>query len=352
MHITIGMMENSKGRKEEMEFPFHTTLSRSIRPDLNWNELMERWQTAITLEDMLSVLHRGFRGGLFENRFPGERVYDQTDRLIFYFAIADGWEDSSSLRLPGDEMVPRLLMGYDKHDRPMQKAPCELRQVVAQKAFDMLCLNYFKTMPSIKTGHEERDFHRDWENVASERLFPVIQRFFRVKNRKMRNLSHLNDRRSHNEWLAAEFVINLAKFIWEWREYEISHWSSHEEETKKFNMETRFRLDASKPWTIEILSALGRLDVLQQWMFELDKECLKKLKEIAMSNKFSEYREPVRENRPVASLDEACYLGSPAAWFLKEHELRTSEHKRLLAVARSKQKIKEAEEELKKLAGK
>jgi hypothetical protein len=81
---------------------------------------------------------------------------------------------------------------------------------------------------------------------------------------------------------------------------------------------------------VEVLVALGRLEVLRKYLLELlePDPCLAKLKEIALREHFSNHHNLVREDRPVASLDEACYLGSEAAWLLKEYELMTKEYTR------------------------
>jgi hypothetical protein len=345
-------------KKDEMAVvPIHTSLTREVRPDRNFCELIERcWQTATTLGDMEGVLHRGYQVSLGKSAY-GEKEYDEIDRHTFYLTIADGWEDYDLLELPTDGNK-EYTVGYDSCGNVIKKSPCGLRQQLARKAFDMLCLNFFKKVELLVDGRHGKEFNKDWEGViASERLFSIIQNFFRAEKGRsgevrIRNLSRRDDKRSHNEEQAVNFLVNLAKFIWGWKEYEIESWSNNKKEEKKWNVEMRSRLDASKPWMVEVLIGLGRLFILRKWMLELDKACLDKIKEIALRSEFSEYQGPVWEDRPVASLDEACYLDSGGAWFLKEHELMVREHKRLEGIYKAKKKISDASREIKELTAK
>jgi hypothetical protein len=98
------------------------------------------------------------------------------------------------------------------------------------------------------------------------------------------------------------------------------------------------------------LHYLRKLWLLRKMMFHLDKPCLDKLKEIAMRAKFDSYSHPVDRSRPVTSLDEACYAGSEAAWFLKEYELTMAQHRRLKSIQKAEQTKKEADDKIRKLS--
>lgn len=64
------------------------------------------------------------------------------------------------------------------------------------------------------------------------------------------------------------------------------------------------------------------------------------------------HRHPVLNDRPVATLDEACYVGSMTAWFLEEYELRKREHNRLELILEAERQKEEADQQIKKLTAK
>jgi hypothetical protein len=352
------MNTEKSGKSTATEVPFHTLLTREIRPERNWHELMERWQAAVTKGDMEGVLHRGFSVS-FEKGHYEEREYDHIDRLIFYFIIADGWNDHYQLYLPTDKKE-RYFVGWDPNGNSVNKTQSELRQQLARKAFDVLCLNFFKEVKLLGGGKYGNDFNYEWQKtIISGKLFPFIRHFFRAKKEHFGdriiicNLSRQNDKRSHNEEHAVNFLLNLTEFIFGWEETEITSWSNNKDVIKKHNCKMRSILDASKPWMIEILTNLDRLDVLQKkWVLKFDKACLAKLKEIALHSSFSQHQDPVREDRPASTIDEACYLGSKAAWLLKKHELIIREHKRFEAISKEKRKKAEADSKIKNLTAK
>lgn len=331
------------------ETAIHNLFTREIRPIHNWHEWLERWQAASTLEEMLGLLHVGFNVPLQRFHYE-EREYFTTDRLIFYFSIADGWDDSYSLQVTEDE-GKEYGFGRDR-GQVIWKLPCELRQYIARKAFDMICQNFFKVVELMENGIDE--FANIWERVVvTEPLFSVIKNFFRVEERVsggtgIRNLSRYGDR-SHNEKQAINFLLNLVRFICGWKEREIHAWDARKEKKEAENVAMRIRLDTSKPWMVEVLSQLGELNLLRKWILELDKPCLAKLKEIALRNEISNFYHPVRKTRRVATLDEACFVGSPAAWFLKEYELKKREHKRLSAISEAELRREEEGRKIKRL---
>ncbi len=348
--------------KKERESLVYNLLNREIQPIRNWNEWLERWLLAATIEEMLGLLHAGFNVPLEHSRY-GEKEYDNIDRAVFYLTIADGWADNDLLKTPTDrELGEReCRFGRDQHGNRVHRTASELRQVVALKAFDILCLNFFRTELK-KEGRYGESFGRFWEQgVASNRLFPVILDFFRTEELKAYEMLWLDRVRirnltcqrecSHNEELARNFLLNLARFIWEWKETDVrlGYGEDQKKAIEKRDAEMRARLDAAKPWMVEVLVSLGGFDLLREWMLELNKPCLDKLKEIALRNKLDECLHPVTKDRKVATLDEACYLGSQVAWLLKEHELKVSENKRLNAIREAERKKEEANRRIKEL---
>ena len=111
----------------------------------------------------------------------------------------------------------------------------------------------------------------------------------------------------------------------------------------------RARLDAAKPWMVEVLADLDQLRLLRNWMVVLEPACLAKIEEIALRNNLSRSTHPVVKDRRVANLDEACFVGSSAGLFLMEQRLRGREHQRLSAILEAERRKEEAERELRKL---
>ena len=313
-------------------------LSHEIRPIYNWHELLELWGVTTALQVMEGLLHVGFSVSL-EKVSWDEPAYSYIDRLLFYFSVADGWADHYLLKVSG-EADTRYELGWDRSGNFIKKSASELRQQLARKAFDQLCLYFFN-----KELHPEHEagFSGIWPGtVASEQLLPVIMNFFRVEGsvigRRIRNLSRRRD--SHTERVATNFLMNLAEFIWEWKAVT----------ARDQYLDVRTRLDEAKPWMIDILVNLGKLDFLNKWIADLDERCLGKLREIAMGCELGHYHFPVSESRPVATLDEACLVGSKAAWLLKKRELMDNEQARLQAICTAEQRLRDAKSEVARLS--
>jgi len=332
-----------RGENQPAKLTAHTLLTRPIRPCRNWHEWLLRWQAAVTVEDMLGLLHTGMDVG-FE-QYRDEPRYDNDDRLTFYLGIADGWAGYDLLRLPDDPSGEPFRFGRDKRGNLKHASTRDLRQAVATKAFDMLAGHMFRN-----NGYDEYDelsrSCRDKEEVqahywalevANEAMFPVILNFFRVDTSRfhpyydIRNL-HYREPESHNERLAIGFLLSLAQFLWEWKEEKIPTYENAQRqgEIEARNVGMRSRLDEAKPWMVEVLNILDRLDILNGRT--LDDTCLKKLEEIALRRQFSHHYHPFMADRPVANLDEARYLESEAAWLLARIELRERVGVRLKAI--------------------
>ena len=334
---------------------FHNLFSREIRPIRSWSEWLERWQAAVTLEEMLGLIHVGF--GVSYDTYRDETQYDQSDRLAFYFRIADGWADHYHLlRVTGENEV-EYVVGRDKNGNMIRKSPSELRQRVARKAFDMLCLNFFKL-----DLHQDRDESTDrWMiDVVFGQLFLIIQGFFRLEKHegvvfgdrfKIRNLQGFADDWSPNEKHVVDFFIALAKFVWRWKDDGKSLWiESYRIIRFEENVaEMRSRLIVAKLWILEVLSQMDMLDILDKWLLEFDKDCLAKLEEIALRSELKDHRDPVSKDRKVNSVEEACYADSSAAWMLQKYKLMKNEDERLKAILDAQRNKEEADQELKRL---
>ncbi len=332
-------------------------LERKVRPIQNWHEWLGHWNEAVSVEEMLGLLHYGFNVSLRSYKY-GEPEYDGIDRLGTYFLIADGWSDSEQLENHEDR-DQKYEMGFDKNGYRIMKSVSELRQQVARKAFDMLCHNFFKPRSLLESNSDQ--YEADWENVTSSRVLPVIRAFFELERTRfgdramVRNLPYLSMGYERREYqVAVDFLLALARFTWGWEQREIPTWRGSEDQKiiVKYNQETQERLDSAKPWLVGILSYLDRLDLLRPWMTQLDEPCVAKLKEIALRVELSNYRHPVKEDRLVATVEEACYVGSVSGLFLKHRELMLRESTRLTAILEAEQEAEDATRKLKKLTGK
>ncbi len=336
---------------ETKELVILELLKREIRPIRNWHEWLERWNAVETIEEIIGLLHIGF-SVVLERQMYYEKTYDAIDRLTFYFNTADGWANDRLLRTSEKENgeEKKYQFGFDTYGNWIHRTSSEMRQLVADKAFNMLCQNFFK----VELYEGRNGYEGDWRKiVVSERLFPIIQSFFRIQKQRFGNdieIRNLPNRceKSHNGQLIIDFLLSLAKFIWGWKERD----NFGNKETREQNTAMRIRLNDAKLWMIEVLLELSKLNLLREWIFELDKPCLAKLKEISLRNRFSFYTHPVYKDRPVTTIDEACYLGSSTGWLLKEYELKTREHKRLTSILDAERKKEEADRKIRKLSPK
>lgn len=306
---------------------------------------------------MLGLLHVGFSVPLRRYEY-GEKDYGYVDRLEFYFMIADGWKDSDLLRVSGVGWLEEreCQVGQDKIGNVLRKRESELRQEIARKAFNMLCHNFFKEELAVNERDRDDTFGNRWVRKDEfSRLFLIILNFFRAEEGEfrgvyIRNLTRGGRETTHHEKVGVEFLLKLIAFIWEWED-EVFSWDFQKKERR--NTLLQATIDKAKPWSIEVLAHLGELTFLRKWLLDFDKGSLEKLKEIAMRNTLRSCdHHSVRKDRPVKTLDEARYLGSPSAWLLAEYELKMKEDKRLRAILRAEEKQEESAREIKKLTAK
>lgn len=355
---------------QSAEIPFHKTFIQEVRPPESWHEWLELAKAAVTLDQKLGLLHGAFNIKVelyWDEKSASYIEYSDLDRLEFFFGVADGWADAGLLDFRADGTrysigEKKYFVGYDRKSSSItyeiHRSESEQRQKLARKAFDMLAANFFK-MPEIREDADNREVNEaQWMSnyVLWGPIFPIVQQFFKFEEGKyfgagIRNLSPSYEHRPQSEKQAIDFLLKLAKFLWDWREKETKSWDSkeHVAEEKKQNATRRAIVDGAKPWMIEVLSQLRKLSLLEKWIFQLDSPCLSKLKEIALRNKFVSYKDPVNKDRKVATIDEACYLGSEAGWILKRYELMTIEFKRLAAIREAERARDEAAQRVEKL---
>jgi hypothetical protein len=286
-------------------------LTREIHEIDSWKEFLLRWGEVRTSDEIQGLLHVGFKIPFKRYRdgeWKTEEEYDEIDRLEFYFGVADNWADRSYLS--------HAVTDNASDDT---RYSLDLRRRLASKAFSMLCQNFFKAQ-TVEEGNVRGFEINRGTLVTSERLLSIIKNFFRFEdggNKASRGISNLSRTHEHNYQLARSFLLNLVKFIWRWESVPYSRSPFEEERLEKQRAALKIRLDALKPWAIEILEQIGELDLLDELVPRFDDQCLVKLEEIALR----EYFYDGSTHRQVATLDEACYARSAAAWLIKKHEL-------------------------------
>ena len=326
-------------------------LTREIRPIQNWSEFLDAWNSAKTVDEMMGLLHAGFN---IPMRYGREG--DDTRRIVFYCTIADGWRDGFQYLRTGTNGNIKYLFGCDQYGNLIYKEVYQYREMLATKAFNMLCIHFFKEASKRLTG--EDDVCRSWVSTfCSDPLFSAIIYFFRVEkkwgdshNVVIRNVDHARESSSPHEKMAQDFLLNLAWHMWEWQERK-SYFCSEAERCarEEYDAAVRVRLDAAKPWMVEILAKLdGGLELLRKWILQLDQACVDKLKEIALRNTITDTN-LVKKERQVLTLDEARFLGSPVAWFLEERELKLRERERLREIREAERSVEQANSKLAEL---
>ncbi|MFA6554110.1 MAG: hypothetical protein WCS89_01230 [Candidatus Paceibacterota bacterium] len=331
-----------------VENQIHDLFSREIRPIQNWNEWLERWQSAKTYEEMLGLLHRGYKVISFDPQKHGDKKYCPNDRDLFYLTIADGWTSSSLLEKPTEHPSWAFRMKRENNNEAEDLSISEIRQLLATKAFEMLCANFFNIGPYIYNGEE----NWRWITLVSEKkLFTIVQNFFRVETRfselQVRNID-IGDKDLRHE-NAKKFLLRLANFMWAWEEDPIREWDSCGVEKERKNLMIRSTISSAMFWMIEVLCCIKELRLLDKHILKLDDNCLMKMKEIAFRSKFCAHSEYVMKERNVMSIEEACLLGSAPAWLFKKHQIMKAEDKRLKKIRKAEQVKELAEQQLKKL---
>ncbi|HVN26264.1 MAG TPA: hypothetical protein VMT99_01240 [Candidatus Paceibacterota bacterium] len=337
--------------EEKQEVPIHDLFTREIRPLHNWNEWLERWQAAVTIEEMLGLLHVGFEVPMGTRHWE-EKKYDHIDRVLFYMKMADGWSNGSLLKKAGDP-DKEYEFGQDKRGYVTKRKPHGMRQILAKKAFDLLCQNFFGSFELEGSGKHGDEWNRHWElDVVTPRFFPSLVKFFRTEkgwlDEESIRIPNLNvpewQDASHYEAKARDFVVKLSTFMWGWKEPD--YFCGEEEDRAAAvgeNEKLRSRIETAKPWILEVLIGLNEWTLIRERLLSLDRACLDKLKEIAFRTKLSRHLHPVIEDRKVASLDEAYFAGSRAAMLLSQRELLLREGRRLQEIRKAHEMKQKAE---------
>ncbi|HRY31301.1 MAG TPA: hypothetical protein P5328_02855 [Candidatus Paceibacterota bacterium] len=272
----------------------------------SFTDWLVQWANAKSLVEMLGLLHGLTTYGHW---------FEESNVISFLLDLADGHDERDTFE---DHREARWI-GADRQ-------VVSDRQKIAQKAFSILCLKFFRN--SVREGGRQPWL---WM-LGDESLFKKVLWFFRPDRiwrlRNCNSLAHGSDdpAEKHQNEILRCFLEELAHQGWTFRslgEYGISDADRQIEQ----------RLVATRPQFIDILKELRKLPWLLK-QEELDPQSLKKLEEMAMSESVSlpldcagtgsNYRKPV-------NLREAVLGGSVAAQVLLLYKVMEKERQRILA---------------------
>lgn len=313
---------------------------------------------------IVSVLHNGWSYPLpYRLSYPASLNPEYVDRLEVYLAIANDWESHEYFRSPhhrgsGPEEAFNMLRSGRGIERLSASA---LRQDLARTTFDIVLRQYFakqETLPDM-TDHRHAAFNNT--TFLGSREFRIVREFLalrkgRFSGHEIPNLptAGMIERSPLNRHLAT-WLLRLPEMIWKWEAPEIS--SYLDEAEKRERTELIARVTASLPemrhWMIEVLYVLGELEVLNQWLFELDEACLAQLHEIALRSKLGYTNATqflISGTRPAQTLEEAMLAGSLAAALLVRRQMGDTAAEALRQVRAAQNAEEEAARRTRELA--
>ncbi|MBX4195693.1 hypothetical protein KW796_01905 [Candidatus Parcubacteria bacterium] len=301
----------------------HPLAAEEILPLEGWTQWLEQWKATKTAEERHGLLHVGFDVRTKEGQYA--------ERIIFFLSIAEG-HDELYLHFRTEEEIRFINSGFPKTNS-------EARKRVSRKAFDELCMHFFK-----KEIPDSKAIFTAWKVQEISVVLEELLHFFRIKNGRIYNLP-LTLEKDHNGEIAKEFLINLIKLGWNAPQY---HEHIKPEEIERF--------EAARPTFVEMLCTLHRPDLLLTHDFchgmfrapdPIDGVSFAKLKEIVMSK---EIHVPYEDGpRPPRSMAEAVACGSREAIVLQTLAIRASEFDRLRRIAELQEEQERARSELAKL---
>ena len=308
----------------------HVLTEKDVSCIASWKQWKERWEEESCVEILHSLLHFGFSVTV-------DGYDEDAERVCMYLNIADKGDSFLRVFQRSDD---KDLHFYNTFGREVRTTE-DLRKVLSQKAFQMLCQNFFKNT-------SEKDYYLpSWMPLAAHpQVFTKLFWFFRLNELwGMPNL-HLRYSGNHNEEIAADFALNFC----------LSAWDCDEEYGNRYykvSEEVRERLKQSQPDMITILFGLRKLDVLlrRDICENIDKECIKKLQELTLESELNlpDIGSCVGRRRKPQSIEEACLGRSQAAQVLIVLQVIQSEKERFDEMRRLEEQRREAEEKLNKL---
>lgn len=291
--------------------PLHPLRAKELRLIPSWSEWKKLWEAEVHPERLIGLLHIGFDVPL--KTYASEQTY-ASERILFYLSIADGhtsdigsWEEQNR------------ELGFTSLGRNLTWA--EIRQRVAQKAFQELCRHLFKnTERPDQTPSWFRELTEDSCHILDAVLDFFLERDLESGPLKMRLRNLLQHEKSHEHEIAASFLEELCIFA-----------GSYPQPFRERDAEIEKNLRQRRPQFVRILVGLNKFALLR-WESpeDLDDACYKMLKRLALGTELYLPTEPSWEKhlRLPNTLEEALTGGSGAAKILLLHGIRLKEHKR------------------------
>ncbi len=262
-----------------------------------FEEWLERWEGTTHLAERLGLLHHL----MTENGW-----WQRRELVLLLLEIADGYT-----------MEHGFITGHGYGD---EKQNARNRKDIAEKAFGVLCLKFFKA--------GVRDENPSWWwMLKDEVLFQKVLWFLRRDDHRIQNRDFdiSGDSISHQQRIFRTFIHDFTRLGWEFRSLSERGWDLEADKVVKK------RLIAVRPQFIEILDELKMLNWLNGQ--ELDAASLKKLTELALGKTC--HLPPTRvlasrtDYRKPEGLAEAVLGGSVAAQVVLLHRVREKALRRI-----------------------
>lgn len=254
------------------------------------------------------------------------RYGEHKDVVKTYFAYAEGHT--------GNLIIPNIFLENDtyRRDTPFgEKKLRHLHEVVARKAFEMICNRILKnTVKSESSAPSWAAFVQNEENLN------MLLHFFRLKNDpsdkpRFVNLKYFgsgNGGHDSHTMVAVKFLTDLVNWTWPKNDYYPSQWNYKE-------IKQMFRSKRQK--MIEIMYGLFMLPRLHKRALTVNGSSMKWLKEIALKESKCE------------TVEEAIYQMNEAARVWHILSVIRKAHGHQIEVQRAEERAAEAEAELKRL---
>lgn len=298
----------------------------------HFEEWLKRWEKSEFCEEMMGLLHC-----LSAEENP---ITYNEQALMFLLELADG-HDGHNFRNPDEQ-----------YDSDVSKN----RQKLSQKAYQVLCLKFFR----IGSDNSVAPW---WRMFDHEALFQKVLWWLRPCERYGNKNFRFRESPSHPHDILKKFLQEFCQAGWDFaNKYKqaTDYWPSEEIKTSVLAAQPRF---------IEIMDEMQWL----RWLLRqtLDEACLQKLHELALSR--DDYSLPKEENthssRKPTTLEEAVWTGSGAAQVIalygikqaqqaifdkesEERHKRNEEERRREELARIAQEQKNLADRAAELAGK
>ncbi len=283
-------LETKEPVEVEVEEAKHPLLDLTPITFHEFKEWLERWEGTTYLAERLGLLHcLTTENGWWKGR----------ELVLLLLEVADGYTRERGFITE---------YGYSGDEQNIRN-----RQDIAEKAFGVLCLKFFK-------GGIRDEKPSWWWMLEDEVLFQKVLWFLRRDKNHMRNRDFeiSDDSIGHQQRVFRTFLYDFTRLGWKFRSLSERGWDEEADGVVKK------RLIAARPQFIEILDELKELNWLNGQ--ELDAASLKKLTELALGKEC--HLPPTRilqssnTYRKPQDLPEAVLGDSVAAQVVLLHRVR------------------------------